>query len=74
MHISASYSTFGENRNLSLSVTQVELEIIEGDTSDTERTDTTYSHLFVGTQWLILKETDGIVIYGDSEMKGKVRI
>lgn len=35
-HISASYSTFGEIRNLSLSVTQVELEIIEGDKSDTE--------------------------------------
>lgn len=36
MHISASYSTFGENRNLSLSVTQVELQIVEGGKSDTE--------------------------------------
>lgn len=36
MQISASYSTFSDNRNLSLSVTQVELEITEGDKPDTE--------------------------------------
>lgn len=36
MHISASYSTFSENRNLSLLVTRVELEITEGDKPHTE--------------------------------------